>query len=60
MFLELKSRNCYSNHAVTQILTITEKTFSYSSLAELKYKTSVNKTFDYQFIFTFEFYNSIY
>lgn len=52
MFLE--SRKCYSNHTVTQILTITGKTFSYSSLAELKYKTLVNKTFDYQFIFTFE------
>ena len=53
MFFELKSRKCYSNHTVTQILTITGKTFLYSSLAELKYKTSVNKTFDYQFIFYF-------
>ena len=53
MFLEVKSRKCYSNHTVTQILTITGKTFLYSSLAELKYKTSVNKTFDYQFIFYF-------
>lgn len=53
MFLEVKSRKCYSNHTVTQILTITGKTCSYSSLAELKYKTSVNKTFDYQFIFYF-------
>ena len=60
MFFELKSRKCYSNHTITQILTITGKIFSYSSLAELKYKTSVNKTFDYQFIFTFKFYNSIY
>ena len=53
MFLEVKSRKYYSNHTVTQILTITGKTFLYSSLAELKYKTSVNKTFDYQFIFYF-------